>query len=86
MSGRPVLSADPLPCPGSYDLHLYCKYENEDHEFQEFPWTIGDFQTYGRAARWARSRGWILHRDGLATCPKCARALKVAALTNGEKL
>lgn len=71
----PKLLEVPFLNPGCYDLHLYCKYENDAHEFQEFPWSITDFQTYGKAAAWARNRGWIIHRDGLATCPKCAAAL-----------
>jgi hypothetical protein len=74
---RPILRAEPEVCPGSYDLHLYCRYENEAHAFDEFPWQIGTHQTYAEAARWARDQGWVLHRDGTATCPKCAKAARV---------
>jgi hypothetical protein len=74
-----TLRKSPIYCPGAYDLHLYCKYENPAHRFDEFPHEYsGDFQTYGEAAKAARSVGWILHRDGTATCPKCAAALKDA--------
>lgn len=73
---RPVLLEHPNACPGSYDLHLYCRYENDEHKYGEFPWEIGEFQTYGKAAAYARRRGWVLHQDGTATCPKCAKALK----------
>ena len=74
--GAPTLLPNPFCCPGSYDLHLYCRYENEAHSFEEFPWEIGDFQTYREAARWAKGQGWILHPDKTATCPKCAAALR----------
>lgn len=72
-----TLKASPDYCPGSYDLHLYCKYENPRHGWDEFPHHYsGEYQTYGEAAAAARSAGWILHRDGLATCPKCASDLR----------
>jgi hypothetical protein len=32
----------------------------------------------------ARKWGWILHKDGLATCPKCAHAL-AAQVNEGSK-
>lgn len=73
---KPILLESPNQCPGSYSLHLYCKYRNPNHGWDEFPWQIDDFQTYGAAARYARRRGWILHRDGLATCPKCRRIIE----------
>jgi hypothetical protein len=73
---KPVLLARPEWCPGAYLLHLYCKYENPDHAFKEFPHEVDDCQTYGEAASVARGWGWILHRDRTATCPKCAKALK----------
>lgn len=69
------LLADPLTCPGGYVLHLYCRYENPDHGFREFPHSPDSVKTYGEAKRWAGKRGWILHRDGTATCPKCAKRL-----------
>lgn len=78
MGGRPKLNADPLSCPGCYSLHLYCKYLNPQHGWDEFPHEIDQFQTYGHAATFARRRGWKLHRDGTATCPQCAVALKAS--------
>lgn len=73
---KPVLLDQPEWCPGAYSLHLYCKYENPAHSYGEFPHEPHGCQTYGQAARRARRWGWILHRDGTATCPKCARALR----------
>jgi hypothetical protein len=73
---KPKLLANPIFWAGAYSLHLYCKYENAQHGFDEFPHEIYDCQTYGEAASKARSLGWILHRDNTATCPKCALALK----------
>lgn len=70
------LLADPIVRPGSYSLHLYCRYKNPAHEYGEFPHEIDQFQKEATAERYARRRGWILHRDGTSTCPKCAAALK----------
>lgn len=72
--------ANPEYCPGAYVLHLYCKYENPDHGFQEFPHESDQVYSQGAAHRQAREAGWILHRDGTGTCPKCAKRLKA-----GEK-
>ena len=74
--GRPIPLDHPNFCPGVYDLDLYCKYENPDHRFDEFPHGIVECQTRRAAEALARRRGWIMHTDGTATCPKCARALK----------
>lgn len=74
------LKAAPEYCPGAYSLHLYCKYENPDHRYGEFPHEPEDCETYGEAASQARASGWILHRDRRATCPKCAKRLRA-----GEK-
>jgi hypothetical protein len=64
-----------LRCPGGYSLHLYCKWINPEHAFNEFPHEPEGCQTYAQAARIARRWGWVLHADGTATCPKCAKAL-----------
>lgn len=73
---RPVKLIDPMPCPGSYTLDLYCDHDNPDHTRCEFPHEIGDAVSESEARRIARSLGWKLHRDGTATCPKCVRDLK----------
>lgn len=62
-------------CPGSYDLHLYCKWQNPAHDWDEFPWEVVEHETRPKAERAARKSGWVFHRDGSATCPKCARLL-----------
>jgi len=55
---------------GCYSLALYCQHHNDAHEYGEFPQEyIGELGTNCRAE--ARSDGWILHRNGKATCPKC---------------
>lgn len=72
----PVLLEQPEFCPGCYSLFLYCKYDNPAHDFREFPHEYDAWQTYGEAAKAARSKGWILHRDRTATCPKCAAAIR----------
>jgi hypothetical protein len=74
------LRQSPNTCPGGYSLHLYCKYENPDHTFSEFPHEYEDGATFAQAAGHAKKDGWLIHRNGLATCPKCA-----ARLRRGEK-
>jgi hypothetical protein len=64
----------PEYCPGCYSLHLYCKWENDDHLLREFPHEFGEgCETGGQARNQARRLGWILHNDGTGTCPKCAK-------------
>ena len=70
----------PELCPGAYSLHLYCKYKNPAHEVNEFPHEPTQCQTRGEAVTMARGWGWLLHRDGTATCPKCSRGLAMEAI------
>jgi uncharacterized paraquat-inducible protein A len=58
-----------------YTLHLYCKWENVGHVWDEFP---HEYFHEHRAKAWAAARkaGWIVHKDRTATCPKCAKKLK----------
>lgn len=69
----------PEHCPGAYDMHFYCKYDNPDHRFDEFPHQSEFCETRGQAIAQAREAGWIYHRDGTGTCPKCVRALGLRA-------
>jgi len=55
---------------GGYTLDLYCDQENENHEYNEFPQKYYHEQGSVCRAR-ARKAGWVLHKDGTATCPKC---------------
>ena len=69
----------PLPHPNyyasGYTLHLYCKYLNAEHEFDEFPHEF--FDQHGPVTfSQARAHGWIIHKDRTATCPKCAKEIK----------
>lgn len=73
------MKLQPLPNPNyyasGYTLDLYCKWLNEDHVYAEFPHQYtGEHgpKVFGAA----RKRGWIIHKDGTATCPKCAKELK----------
>jgi len=70
----------PIPerCPGGYSMHFYCKYENPDHPWQGSGLYVAgpiDVETRGQAIAQMRRNGWIYHRDGTATCPRCAAAL-----------
>lgn len=74
--GSPVLLERPEFRVGCYDLHLYCRYKNSEHGSREFPHEYNQgHETGASARREARQNGWILHKDGTSTCPKCARAL-----------
>lgn len=57
---------------GCYDLHLYCSFENPEHEYKEFPHCYSDEFGYRCRAR-ARRHGWKLFKDGRAMCPKCTK-------------
>jgi hypothetical protein len=83
MSEFPKLKEGPEFCPGGYSMFFYCKYENPEHPF--YGMASGSFmtesdqcETRGEALRQAREAGWIYHRDGTATCPLCAKALRTA--------
>ncbi|MBD3732817.1 MAG: hypothetical protein IE934_08885 [Sphingopyxis sp.] len=77
----PKLLERPENCPGAYVMHFYCKYENPEH-----PWQMGghymeepvEVETRGAAIAQMRRAGWIYHRDGTATCPKCSAAISRA--------
>jgi len=69
-----VESERPEGCPGSYVFHAYCRWENPDHGFEEFPHEALFAETLGQARSQLRAAGWIFHPGplALATCPKCA--------------
>lgn len=66
----------PFYCPSGYTLDLYCKYQNPEHDYNEFPHGIIEYETRAESVKEARRQGWIVHRDNTATCPKCVRKLK----------
>lgn len=65
----------PIPVIGKYSLDLYCRYHNDGHDYGEFPHQFVG-RSEGNCRRRARNRGWILHQDHTATCPKCAPYIK----------
>ena len=71
----------PEICPGGYVMHFYCKYENPDHPWQpggNYMEEADNVETRGEAIAQMRRSGWIIHRDGTATCGRCAAALSSA--------
>lgn len=71
------LKEHPIQCPSGYSLDLYCKYDNPDHSFEEFPHGITTEETFKASVRAARQMGWLYHhKDNTATCPKCAKRLE----------
>ncbi|HEV2746294.1 MAG TPA: hypothetical protein VGW34_03225 [Allosphingosinicella sp.] len=79
----------PEHCPGAYVMHFYCKYKNPKHPFQRdgmlYMSESEGVESRTAAIRQIRQSGWIYHRDGTATCPICAAALReCAAEARGE--
>ncbi len=83
---RPVPFENPEYCPGAYVMHFYCKYQNRAHRHTAaYPGLFEESdqcETRGQALKQSRDAGWIIHRDGTATCPLCARTLTTEQ-TNG---
>lgn len=76
MIGEFKLSSAPLKYASGYVLDLYCKYDNPDHGFNEFPHSAESCETRHEAMAQLRARGWRVHNDRTATCPKCMARLK----------
>lgn len=76
MSERnPVLRDDPLPVVEGWAMDLYCRYTvGVGHDIDTHGVSIGG-NDRADARRQAKNMGWVLHRDGTATCPRCAKAL-----------
>jgi hypothetical protein len=64
-----------------YSMDLYCRHariepgqvsDDLGHRYDEFPHMFtGPNREY--CARQARRRGWVFHRDGDVSCPKCSK-------------
>jgi hypothetical protein len=85
MSG-PVPLERPEHCPGAYVMYFYCKYGNPAHPWQahggSYMEEADQCETRGEAIAQSRRLGWIYHRDGTATCPLCAAALRSMTAPN----
>ena len=70
------INSDHLDSPGCYSLDMYCKWENPKHGwyYKRFPVVYID-ELGSKCRQQARYDGWILHRDGSASCPLCAKEL-----------
>lgn len=74
MRDTPELAVNANMVAGGYALDLYCKYVHPYGGQFEFPHQYtGELGSDCR--RRARKAGWIIHRDGYATCPECAKKL-----------
>jgi hypothetical protein len=47
-------------CPSGYHMDFYCKYENPEHDFQEFPFTPYNVETFRQAVNQARKVGCMM--------------------------
>lgn len=75
---KPKRRVDPLPIVEGWAMDLYCQYTVDvAHDCDTNGISIGG-RDRADAHRQAKARGWILHRNGFATCPQCARKLKGA--------
>ena len=52
-------------------LELVCDQENLDHKIGDFPATYVCERAL-TVRRKARKDGWVFHRDGSVSCPKCS--------------
>jgi hypothetical protein len=55
---------------GCYAMDLYCDHPKHVETYKGPPSYEG--YTRGECVREARKDGWIFHRDGNLTCPKCS--------------
>lgn len=74
------LREDVQPVVEGWAMDLYCKYTVDPYKYGAAhdmdTWGVSIGGTTRKAAREeARALGWVLHRDGSATCPHCAKAL-----------
>lgn len=59
-------SENSIPISSGYSIDLYCWIcHNTDEVSMDGP------TSYYTCRAKARKRGWILHKDGYATCPNC---------------
>ncbi len=74
--GKPTKLNDPIGIVGGYSLHLYCQYNNERHDWREFPHEFYGPENGSEARAKAKVRGWKFDfRKNVATCPKCVKDL-----------
>ncbi len=70
------LTRHPTPeyCPGAYVFYAYCAWINPEHPWSRGPYMVeaDQVETRGQAKAQLRKAGWVFHKDGTATCPKCA--------------
>lgn len=70
----PDLHIDPTYLASGYTLVLYCKYKHRyPHVFRQEFFADGK-RSYSEARRRANDTGWVIHRDGTATCPSCNKS------------
>ena len=73
---KPVRKADPIPVIEGWAMDLYCQYSaGVEHDMDTHGVSFGGVDR-ADARRQARARGWILHHNGFATCPQCARRVR----------
>lgn len=71
------MKKDAMHIVSGYTLWLYCcKCHGEKWNLRPSN-IIREIATegpkcYGEARRIARKEGWVLHKDGFASCPKCS--------------
>ena len=70
------LLPNPLEYVSGYYMDVYCKYQNPDHDYDEFAHSAESCETHHEAVTQLRARGWRIHNDRTATCPKCMARLK----------
>lgn len=73
---RPERRDDAIPIVEGWAMDLYCQYTVDvAHDMDTHGVSFGGVSR-ADARRQAKARGWILHRNGFATCPRCAAILR----------
>lgn len=75
---KPKRRNEPTPIVEGWAMDLYCQYTVDvSHDMDTHGVSIGGVDR-ADARRQARAMGWVLHHDGFATCPRCARRIRGA--------
>lgn len=74
---KPVKRSDPLPIVEGWAMDLYCQYSaGVAHDMDTHGVSYGGTSRADARGR-AQLDGWQLHRNGLATCPRCASYIRL---------
>lgn len=68
-----TLREAPLKRAEGYTMDLYCRYTGDYAHDTKTHGAVFYGRSQSEVHRDARAAGWILHRDGTASCPACVK-------------